>query len=367
MSTVDGLITGLDTASIINQLMEIERIPQDRAQQRQDFSNASADALDELRSLMASVGDAAGELSSGLDWDRVSATSSSEAVKVTTGLAGIPGSLDFSVVARATTDIKYSTDTIADLDTVVASGGSIFSARSFTKLGFESLVGAGLPIGEASFEVTTASDAAYLNATVTIPSEPPVDIDVTNDKLELEVNGVKHEVTIPQQTYDDPADMAAKIQSALDAAGIGDVVRAGLTPVNALQLETVGEGSDHTLQITATAGPSQAVYQATADAFGLTVGALATGIDGVVEVAGVATSITDSTDKTPITLSAGVGSIDAVVSGPLRVGTAQVEEISFGDGTLLETVQAINSAGNSPVVAAAVAVGDGSFRLQLTA
>ncbi|MCP5029115.1 MAG: flagellar filament capping protein FliD, partial [Actinomycetia bacterium] len=47
--------------------------------------------------------------------------------------------------------------------------------------------------------------------------------------------------------------------------------------------------------------------------------------------------------------------------------TAQVEEISFGDGTLLETVQAINSAGNSPVVAAAVAVGDGSFRLQLTA
>ncbi|MCP3854982.1 MAG: flagellar filament capping protein FliD [Actinomycetia bacterium] len=368
MSTVDGLITGLDTASIINQLMEIERLPQTRAQQKQDFSNASADALDELRSLLAAVGDAAAELSSGLDWERVTGTSSDEAVKVTTStLGGIPGSLDFSVVARATADIKYSTDTIADLDTVVASGGSIFSARNFSKLGLESLTGTSLPVGEASFEVTTASDAAYLNATVTIPSEPPVDIDITNDTLELEVNGVKHEVTLPHSTYDDPVEMVTQIQSALDDAGIGDVVRAGLTPVDALQFKTVGEGTAHTLQVTASAGANQALYQATADAFGLTVGALATGVDGVIDVNGVTTNITDTADETPMTLSAGTGSIDVVVAGPIRLGTAQVEQIGFGDGSLAETVSAINSAGNSPVLAAAVAVGDGSFRLQLTA
>ena len=160
MSSVDGVVTGLDTTAIIEQLLAVERIPQNQLLVQQATAEARATAFGDLRSRYDAVRTAAQALDLPDDWAALTATSSDDLVSVAAGSGTITGSLSFTVQQRAAAHAVYSTDTIGSLDDVIAAGGSIFSARDFAPLGFEDLDATGLTVGAQTFEVTQASASA---------------------------------------------------------------------------------------------------------------------------------------------------------------------------------------------------------------
>ena len=139
MTSVDGLITGLDTTGIIEQLLAAERIPQNQLLVQQATAEARANAFADLRGRYDAVRTAAQKLDFSDDWASLKATSSDDLVQVEAGNGTITGALSFTVVQRASAHAVYSTDTLTSLDDVIAAGGSIFSAHDYSPLGSSDL------------------------------------------------------------------------------------------------------------------------------------------------------------------------------------------------------------------------------------
>ena len=59
-SSIDGLSSGLDTSTIISQLMQIERQSQDALKKKQSAENAKISVYQSLNSKFAAVGSAVG-------------------------------------------------------------------------------------------------------------------------------------------------------------------------------------------------------------------------------------------------------------------------------------------------------------------
>ncbi len=123
---VDGLISGLDTTKIIEQLMQLERLPQNALVLRQNKIKAAAEAQASIRSKLDEVSSAAAALNTATKWNLRTATSTdpTSATVSATGNASV-GSLTFTVDQTATKHSLRSANVIAGHDTVVASGGSI--------------------------------------------------------------------------------------------------------------------------------------------------------------------------------------------------------------------------------------------------
>lgn len=358
MSFIDGLSSGLDTSSIINQLMQIERRPQAVLSSRKNEEEAARTELTEIRSEINSLRNAAADLRLGSGWDRLVATSSNEeAVTVEATSSATTGSYSFQVTSVATAASVYSTNVYASTDDAVAApGATVFSASNYAGLGFQSLDGTGFAEGAIDFSVVQASAAATLEGG-NIPTIP-IDVDGTNDNIDFEVNGFSFSVAMVHGNYNSEADLAAAVQQAINAdAGASQVAKASLNASNQLTLSTVGEGSDNAIIITG--GNAMA-------SLGFTLGATAIGVDGIVEVDGTQTTVTDASAGTAVNLPGGAGgSIAAVLSGPLREGTATVEQAGFGTGSLADVVATVNNA-DLDYTAAAVNTGNG-YRLQLIA
>ena len=88
MSMIDGLVSGLDTTSLINQLIAAERAPVDRLTTRQTSAKTAASAFANLRTLVDAVKTAAMGLDSAADWQTVKASSSSPTAATATARAG---------------------------------------------------------------------------------------------------------------------------------------------------------------------------------------------------------------------------------------------------------------------------------------
>ncbi len=358
MSAIDGLVTGLDTSSIISQLMQLERIPQRRLENRANIAKSASTELDGLRLSVVGIRTAAATMKYPSAWQPLSATSSSESVKVAATSGASVGNLAFNVTKVASGEAIYSNQTVATTNSVVAAGGSVFSYSGTKQLGFDKLAATGLNVGDVSFEVTQASAAAKTTAS-TLPQPVPLTIDGTNNQLMFSVAGAGSiSLSIGTGEYESAEELAAAINSAIAATPAAkDVVKAGVEG-GKLTLSTIAEGSDNTIEVTGGSAAAELGWN-------LTEGA-ATGTDGIVTVDGVANTITDTTKDTAVTLNAGAGSITASMSGPMRLGTANTEQVSFGSGTLSEVVSAINNADGLGYGAVAVNTGSG-YRLQLTA
>ena len=359
MSNVDGLSSGLDTSSIINQLMQIERRPQVALTTRRDQETAARTELSAIRSDVSAIRNMAADLRLTTGWNRLTAKSSNEeAVAVTAGAAATTGSYSFQVTSVATAASVYSTGTFESLDAATgAAGPSVFNASGYGVLGFSSLSGTGFEDGEITFEVTQSSEAAKVQG-AGIPAVP-ITIDGTNDGIDFEVNGFSFSVTLTHGDYETEEDLAAAVSAAITAdSGATNMAVSSLNESNQITLSTRVEGSANS--ITVTGGTALA-------AIGFTAGATGSGVDGIVEVNGTATAITDTSSTDPVTLpSGGTGTISAVVSSGIRAGTATVtQSTSAGSGSLSDLVAAINGA-DLGYSANAVNTGNG-YRLQLTA
>ncbi len=358
MTNIDGLSSGLDTTSIINQLMQLERRPQVALTQRRDQETAARTELSEIRSEISALRNMAADLRLSTGFDKLTASSSNEeAVSVQAGAASTTGSYSFQVTSIATAASVYSTQVYASADDATgATGPSVFNSTGHGALGFSSLAGTGFADGTINFAVTQSSAAAEVKG-AGIPTIP-ITIDGTNDSVDVEVNGFSFSVTLAHDHYESEDDLFAALQTGVTAtSGASAAFGVSLSATNEISFTSKGEGSAHS--ITITGGTALG-------ALGLTSGATAVGVDGIVDVNGTLTTVTDATDGTEVTLpSGGAGSITATLNGALRAGTATVTQSTSGSGSLTELVNSLNAA-DLGYTAYAVNTGDG-YRLQLTA
>nr|MBO2500728.1 hypothetical protein [Acidimicrobiia bacterium] len=123
-SYIGGLASGLDTASMIKQLMEVERLPILNLQSNRQKLVAKDDAWRDIATRLSSLRTSLDALASASDLDRyITASSSNEqrAVATVTGNA-LPQTLSFTIDQLATRHEIISTGGFASDDALVGAG-----------------------------------------------------------------------------------------------------------------------------------------------------------------------------------------------------------------------------------------------------
>lgn len=101
-ASIGGLVSGLDTATIISQLMQLEAQPRTQLQSRVSSNQRELSALQTFNSKLAAIASQAGDLAKATAWGGVKATSSSDKVAVTADAGVAAGALTFTVNKVAT-------------------------------------------------------------------------------------------------------------------------------------------------------------------------------------------------------------------------------------------------------------------------
>src|SRR3954465_11777291 len=99
MSVSTGLISGIDTGTLISQLMQIEANPQTLLKTKLTDTQADATAYRPVNTKLDALRTAPEALPKAAPWAAAKASSSSPAVTATAGADATPGSLTFNVTA----------------------------------------------------------------------------------------------------------------------------------------------------------------------------------------------------------------------------------------------------------------------------
>lgn len=105
---VDGLISGLDTTSLINSLMQAEAVPQTLLKNKVTDSTTYITALQALNSKVAALADSAAALAKPSGTDLHTASTSSTTVTATAGTGAVDGSIDFTVDRLAQSQVMVT-------------------------------------------------------------------------------------------------------------------------------------------------------------------------------------------------------------------------------------------------------------------
>lgn len=111
--TVDGLISGMSTSSVIDQLIGVERMQQDALKTRLSTTQKAAAAYRSINTKFDALRVAADALTKATAWTPVKATSSAASVTTTVTGSAQAGSLTFNVVSAAATHSVVSATTWA--------------------------------------------------------------------------------------------------------------------------------------------------------------------------------------------------------------------------------------------------------------
>lgn len=122
MLGIDGLISGLDTTNLINQLMQIEAAPQTLLKSKQSNASAVVSALQSLNTKFASLADAAAKAAKPESWQALVASSSASSVTATATSGGTPTQIVFTVDQLAGTQVSV---TPAPVTVAQLTGGSV--------------------------------------------------------------------------------------------------------------------------------------------------------------------------------------------------------------------------------------------------
>jgi flagellar hook-associated protein 2 len=105
---VDGLISGLDTTSLINSLMQAEAIPQTLLKSKVTDSTTFITAMQALNSKVAALADSAAKLAKPAGTDLHLASTSSTAATATAGTGAVDGTIDFTVDRLAQSQVTVT-------------------------------------------------------------------------------------------------------------------------------------------------------------------------------------------------------------------------------------------------------------------
>lgn len=138
--SVDGLVSGLDTTSLISQLITAESAPQTALKTKVSEAQAAVTAYQGINTRYAALKTAAENLANPDTWTTPVATSSSGTVKATASSTASIGRLDFDVVSTAKAH-SLATGTFADISELSATwpvtltgtkGGAAFTITANT-------------------------------------------------------------------------------------------------------------------------------------------------------------------------------------------------------------------------------------------
>jgi flagellar hook-associated protein 2 len=124
-ASIGGLASGLDTATIISQLMSLEAVPQSRLKTQVSTQETALKTMQDLNAKVVALVAKAEALSKPDGWSPVTTTSSSEKVAVTTGAGATSTSLSFSVVTTAKAHTVSFTKPAALSDVVTGTGTKV--------------------------------------------------------------------------------------------------------------------------------------------------------------------------------------------------------------------------------------------------
>jgi len=119
-SSISGLVSGLDTSTIISQLMQLEAQPQTLLKTRMSAEQSNVTSLQSLNSAFAALATKAGTLSTTSSWSPLSTTSSSSSVTASAGATAVAGSVSFTVQRTASAHQLTFNTTKALTDTVTS-------------------------------------------------------------------------------------------------------------------------------------------------------------------------------------------------------------------------------------------------------
>ena len=352
-----GLGSGLDINTIISQLISIERQPITRIKARQDGIRKQMAALEGIGARVALMSTSAAALASPAKWGGVKVTSSDTSVATASATgSGASGTLQFSVTNLASSHAVRSNGTLSATSDSVTAGSRLILGTGLAATGISSLrTDDAVTTGAAAVLVTRASAPAV--RTGATPVAGLVVIDPSNDTFFVDVNGVARSVTLAHGSYD-RSGLVSALNAAYATANIP--LTASSETAGSIALTTGLEGSSASIMVTG--GTSLA-------ALGMAVDTSATtGVDGLVSFRGVETTVTAASANSVITLNAPDSTtVQATLSGGLRIAEAKVGVIDTGSGSLRAVVDAVNAGkAHSGVTAAAVRVGTNAFRLQLS-
>lgn len=115
---MDGLSSGLNTTSMISQMMQVEAAPQTKLKTKVETAQSVISSYQSVNAKLKATKSAADSMGSLSSWRALKATSSSTSVTATAtgGLAGLTGSVKFDVtsVARSQTTVLKVPDTTAE-------------------------------------------------------------------------------------------------------------------------------------------------------------------------------------------------------------------------------------------------------------
>lgn len=125
MPSISGLSSGLDTATIVNQLMQLEAAPQTRLKSRVSTEQSAITTLQTLNTKVALLTSKAETLAKPASWDVVKATSSNTAISVTAGVAAGKVNVTATITGVAQShqlgfaDAAALTDSVTGASTIV--------------------------------------------------------------------------------------------------------------------------------------------------------------------------------------------------------------------------------------------------------
>ena len=203
-SSISGLASGLDTATIITQLMQLEAISQTRLKTQQSTQKSALGALQSLNTDVASLGSKAEALAKPATWQTLKATTSSPDVTATLGTTPTATSLTVTITQlAAAAQTTYSRATTLDA-TVVTGAVTLTAADGSTRgiaVGSGSLadLAAGINAAQAGVVATTVrtgADSYQLQLTAATPGGPGSAISLTNVDLGTVDSDLGHDAEI---------------------------------------------------------------------------------------------------------------------------------------------------------------------------
>lgn len=123
-AAISGLVSGMDTASIIDQLMTLNAAPQTALKSKVTTEQSAVSALQGLNSKIAAIATKASALGSPAGWNPVTTSSSSDTVSIAATAGASTGSVTFSVNSLASAYGLRFTNTAAMTDRVTGAAGT---------------------------------------------------------------------------------------------------------------------------------------------------------------------------------------------------------------------------------------------------
>ena len=272
--SIGGLGSGLDTDSIVSQLMQLERLPQQRISTRRVKALGVGTAWTQLNVAMNALKTAAAKINTRTATDQVLGTSSNTAVLgVNAGPTALAGTYTMRVNQLATAQSLTSDSTFASPTTLVGAG-SLVLQKGLTDLGFTAVTapaGAGeAATGNYVLDITQASAAAKAGGAALTAADMDFSASNAADRtIDVTLNGVTKTVQLGKTAFT-AATLQTALQAGLDNAttgfGAGKVTAVVDAATGAVSLSSVAEGASQAISVATTVGATKLKVAATSGA-----------------------------------------------------------------------------------------------------